>query len=217
MIAGRLFTIILFTAITSFGNMQESPQYISHYLFPEFTPGKILLKNGTFKESLLNYNSVTEEMIFDQNGKKLALVGVESIDTIYIKDKKFITDGKVFYELADELPVPLLLLHRCSLIQPGKPTGYGGTSETSAITVTSSIYMSRGIYELKLPEDYKVQPYIEFVIKKNNEFNKVFNINQVIRCFPDKKDAIREYAKKQRTDFGNTEDVKNLIEFCNNN
>jgi hypothetical protein len=33
---------------------------------------------------MINYNSITEEMIFEANGTKLALVNAEYVDTIYI-------------------------------------------------------------------------------------------------------------------------------------
>jgi hypothetical protein len=41
---------------------------------------------------LLNYNSLTEEMIFENNGKKLAIGKgeLELVDTVFIKDRKFV-------------------------------------------------------------------------------------------------------------------------------
>ena len=44
------------------------PEYIemTHYLFPEFTQGVILMKSGIRNDALLNYNSLTEQMIFEK-------------------------------------------------------------------------------------------------------------------------------------------------------
>ena len=46
---------------------------ITSYLFPEFTWGVLLMKAGTKYDHILNYYSITEEMIFENNGKKMAM------------------------------------------------------------------------------------------------------------------------------------------------
>lgn len=210
-----VFIVLFFGISTISGKSQREGIVLSHYLFPEFTQGKIRLKSGIIKESNLNYNSITEEMIFESNGKKLAFANPETIDTIFIQDRAFIPVGKAYYEVIVKLPVPLFIRHICTITPPGKPSGYGGTSETGSITSTSSIYTSGGVYEMKLPDDYKVNPSFEFILKKNNSYIRISNINQVIKCFPEKKDAIKEFAKTNNISFKKSEDVISLVIFCN--
>jgi hypothetical protein len=210
-----LFTILFLVWSTLPVMSQKEDKVISHYLFPSFSIGNIKLKTGLSKDIMLNYNSLTEEMIFESNGKKLALANPESVDTISIWGKKFIPAGKVFYEILEALPVSLYAHHLCRLTPPGKPSGYGGTSETSSIKSTSTIYLSGGVYEMKLPEDYKIEAYSEFILKKGNEYFKAYNAKQVIKCFPGKKDAIKEFIKMNKTSFKKEEDVRSLIKFCN--
>ena len=59
----------------SLGNVYAQKQKVEiyHYVFPEFRKGTVLMKSGTKNEAMLNYNALTDEMIFDQNGKKLAM------------------------------------------------------------------------------------------------------------------------------------------------
>ena len=78
---------------------QNEKHILSHYLFPEFIQGEVRLKSGTITGSRLNYNALTEEMIFESNGKYLAIAKPESVDTIYIQGRKFIPEGKIFYEI----------------------------------------------------------------------------------------------------------------------
>ena len=210
-----VFTILFYFISTLAVKPQKQVVFISHYLFPSFTTGKIKFRTGVTNEIMLNYNSLTEEMIFETNGRNLALANPESVDTIYLGGKKFIPSGKIFYEVPEDLPVSLFIRHLCRVIPPGKPSGYGGVSETAAITESSSLYTSGGVYNLKLPDDYKIIPYSEFVLKKDNEYIKVFNVNQVIKCFPEKKDAIKEFVKAHKTNFKNEDELKSLIEFCN--
>ena len=210
------FTILLFVISFCEGMAQQDVKLISHYLFPEFTTGKIRMTTGAVKESKLNYNSLTEEMIFQNNGTNLAIANPELVDTVYILERKFVQVKKIFYELLENLPVPLFVHHLCTVTPPGKNSGYGGTSQTSAITSTSTVFSARGMYELKLPDDYAIDPYSEYLLKKDDSFIRISNTNQVIKCFPDKEDAIKDFVKKNKISFKKEEDIRTLIRFCNN-
>ncbi|MGD0343321.1 MAG: hypothetical protein ABSA76_16600 [Bacteroidales bacterium] len=68
---------------------------------------------------------------------------------------------------------------------------------------------------MKLPDGYRVQPYLEYVLKKDNDYKKIANVNQGIKCFPEKENEIKAFAKTNKTSFKKEEDVRRLIEFCN--
>jgi hypothetical protein len=210
-----IFLLVLFAAPRFIYSQDVDAKNLSHYIFPEFRKGTIKFKNLQVQEMMLNYNSVTEEMIFDSNGKKLAIADPASIDTITIENRKFISGNNIFYEVAGNYPVPLLIHHVCNLIPPGKDVGYGATSQTSAVTSINSLMGKGTIYELKLPDDYRLSPASEFLIKLNNNFYRVYNANTVSKYFPDKKDAIKVFLKNNKISFKKTEDMKKLIEFCN--
>jgi hypothetical protein len=210
-----ILLLLLFAFSASLISSQEKEKELSHYIFPSFTRGKILLKSGGTKEVMINYNSITEEMVFEANGTKLALANPEYVDTIFISGKKFITSGAVYYEVLESFRIPLLARHLCSVIPPGKESGYGGTSETSSIKTASTMFAQGRVYEMKLPEGYRILPYMEYVLKKDNEYVRIYNLNLVIKCFPEKKNDIRAFAKTNETSFKKEEDVRKLIEFCN--
>ena len=119
------------------------------------------MKSGIKNQALLNYNSLTEEMIFENNGKKLAISKGEQglVDTVFIEDRKFIVLNNNFFELVYHSKSDLYVEHKCSMIPPGKPTAYGGTSETSSVTSTSSFNSGGQLYALELPEGYEIKPY----------------------------------------------------------
>jgi hypothetical protein len=208
---GTIF--LLFSIYTVSG--QKSQIVSPHYIFPEFIKGKVLLKAGAPKEVKLNYNIITEEMIFEYPGKYLALTNIETIDTVFILDRKFIPSGKIFHELLVNSRIPLFAKYTCNIIPPGKPSGYGGTSQTSSITVVNQLFSNGRAYEMELPADYVVIPNTEYLLFKNGNFTRIFNIKQVIKAFPEKGSQIKEYDKKIKTDFKKQDDVINLIAFCN--
>jgi hypothetical protein len=209
-----LCLIILSVALTSAPGQDEN-KIVTEYLFPEFSPGRILLKAGTIRQSKLNYNSNTEEMIFEFQGQYLAVANVESIDTVYIKNRKFIPVGKLFYEIPVTLKIPLLIRHTCRVIPPGTTTAFGGKSETSSVKEVDRLYGSGQTYNLKLPADYRVIPSTQFFILKEGSPARISNIKQLIKLFPAKEAEIKKFVKDHGTDFEKQEDLIDLIIFCN--
>jgi hypothetical protein len=210
----KLFSslFIVFVSVTSVIGQDKTT---THYLFPEFYTGKVLMKTGNIEESRLNYNSLTEEMIFETKGKYLALTNIGLIDTVYIQNRKFIPVGKVFYEVPVNMKMPLLIKHTCRVIPPGNPTAYGGTSETTSVTVINILFQSGRAYNLKLPDDYKINAKTDFYLKSENNYIRINKVKQVIKCFPEKEREIKEFVKLHKTDFDNKEDLIDLIIFCN--
>jgi len=154
-------------------------------------------------------------MIFVDKGTKLAMnrEEKEKVDTVYIKGRKFfVLDGR-FLELIYRSEYELYAEHRCDVTPPGQPAAYGGTSETSSITVISGIYSGGVLYELKLPEDFKIKPYLIYWLKKDGEINKFFNLKQLNKVFRDRKDQIKEYVSSNKTDYNDMESMVRLIRY----
>jgi hypothetical protein len=213
----KLLYVILCTIITYSGYTQQQVPIDSHYIFPEFLKGTILMKSGIKNEALLNYNSLSEEMVFDNKGTKLALGQPELIDTIFINGRRFFLMDKKFVELVYKSKYALCVEHKCNIKDPGKPAGYGGTSQTSATTSYSS-YLSGGqVYGLKLPTGIETEPYIEYWLIKDGKQSKFLNIRQLSKLFSEKEDKVKEYTKKNDVKFNNQESLVGFIKFLETN
>ncbi|WP_298648841.1 hypothetical protein [uncultured Proteiniphilum sp.] len=199
---------------------QEERKEISHYILPEFTNGTVLMKNGTKHQALLNYNTVTEEMIFDQNGEKLALaeVTLNQLDTVFIQDRKFILiDNKKFAEIIGQNGYSLLVQYKCRVIPPGKPSAYGGTSQTTSTTSYSS-WMGEGkMYQLKLPDDFKINPYKVYWIDKGAGRKSFSSMGQIKKFYNKQKALYNNYTKDNKVDFGEQESIAGLIHYMETN
>jgi hypothetical protein len=212
---------ILISSLIFFSSYAQ-PNYIetSHYLFPEFTQGVILMKDGKRNDALLNYNSLTEEMIFDNKGQKkaIAINEILLVDTVFIKDRKFVPLNGKFVELVYHSKWDLFVEHKCKVEEQGKPAGYGGTSQTGAATAVSSLYtQGRVVYDLKLPDDYKTKPYTIYWLKKNGELNKFINMRELKKLYKDKKNLFKEYLKLNRVKYQNQDSIIQLIEYLESN
>jgi len=215
----RVFFFLIFNLSLSAAYSQSEVIEDYHYLFPEFTQGVVLMKSGTKNNALLNYNLLTEEMVFEDKGKKFSLGKEEQelVDTVFIKNRKFFKLNNTFIEFIYHSKFDLYAEHKCSVKQPGKPAGYGGTSETSAITSYSS-YLSGGlVYELKLPNGYETKPYNYYWLKKNGGLNKFMNMRQLMKLYDDKEDLFKAYIKKNEVIFNNQESMVQLIKYLETN
>lgn len=210
-----IFAAAVFITSVCFAQDLSNKKQLSHYVFPEFTEGMVLKKSGEKNKALLNYNSLTQEVIFDQTGRKMALDQVQTIDTVYIQNRKFIPAVKGFYEVATNTPVQLYIQHKCKVTPPGTDAGFGGTSQTSASHSVNNLLSSGRAFALKLPDGFIITPETEYWIKSDKELIKVTNVKQVQKAFPGKGNEINDFARKNKINFSKQQDVVKLVEYCN--
>lgn len=210
------FSILIFLLVVS-GYSQVKMVQLSHYMFPEFEKGIVLMKTGEKKMALLNFNTLTSEMIFDTNGTKLALSQLELVDTVFIEDKKFVLLNKAFVELVYKSEMELFADHKCMIVDPGKPSGYGGSSQTAATTTFSSFYTSGQVYNMKLPEGTETKSSVEYWLRRNGDLNKFVSLRQIYQSFPDKKEVIKNYRKTHDVNYDNLGSMIEMIKYLEKN
>lgn len=174
---------------------------VKHFVFSDFEPAEVHYKNKEIKRNKLNYNKITGEMIFvGSDGKNKALFPIDQIDTIYIHDRIFIPWEKEFFEvLLAEKHYKLYVTHRCRVSITGQSTGYGSSS-TSATHNLSSINGNGEVYQLDLPNNYKVDPYYTFYLDMDGNMTKFRKIKELNNLFPKQKDVIKQYIKEHKAE-----------------
>lgn len=207
--------IIMITGQEAFAQTKpdgSSPQF----LFPEFVKGEVRFKNGKSRFTLLNYNTVSEKVVFKQDEKIFDLINVETVDTVYILSSKFIPYGnKFYYELLLNNKVPLFVEYQGKLSTPGKPGAYGTTSELSSSSYMSSTQFASGYYNLKLPDDYNVKVNPVFWIRKDNNMFSFITEKQFLKIFPESASELKKYIKQDRIKFDKVDDVSKLLTWMN--
>lgn len=213
----RIAFVLIFSLLSVVCSSQVKVVELTHYLFPEFTNGVVLMKSGEKNEALLNYNSLTEEMIFDNRGVKLAIGQLELVDTIYIGDRKFFLLDNKFVELIYKSKSEVYAEYKCTVKDPGKPAAYGGTSQTSATTTYSSYFTGGQVYDLKLPEGYETKPFTHFWLKKDGKLNKFLTVRQLSKFYGEKENLIKAYQKTHEVKYDDQESILELIKFLDTN
>lgn len=196
----------------------QSPDSVLNYpnlLFPKFSWGIVKLKTGDKYKAMLNYNTVTQELVFMQKKEYLVLDNPQDIDSIFLWNKIFLPFDKAFYELAVMAPVTLYIQHKSYVEQPGVPTGFGTKSQTAAPNSVARYYGAKGPIDLKLPNDYKVIDDTEYWIKREGSMDNFDTRKQFLKIFPDKKEELDKYIKQHDIDFEKPVTVVELVVYCN--
>jgi hypothetical protein len=188
----------------------EMPQY----LFAEFSKCDILMKGGKTNTTTMNYNTVTEKMVFISNDKYYDLTNPETIDTVMLNGCKFVPVGKSFYEVLVSRPIGLFIQHKGNLMSAGKPVGYGGTSQTASANYISNLELSGLQTNLALPKDYIVNPAPVYWLHIGEKWLDFINEKQFISYFPDKASVIKSFIKENRIKIDKPESLTMLVKFC---
>ncbi len=204
------------SVLANLTNAQPDSDYdLPQYLYPEFSPATLKIKNGRNQVLEMNYNELTGKMVFKRDGKLYDLINAEIVDTVYMQNTKFVRFGEVFYEVIFDAPVSLFLHHKGSLISLGKPAGYGTTSQTSSITTLSGIATDKGYYNFKLPPDLTVKVDLVYWVRRNNNMSSFTNIKQFLKIFPEKENDLKVYIKDNRIKVDRKDDLIKLMRYCN--
>jgi hypothetical protein len=197
-------------------NAQDNSEMVSrHYVLPDFVKGSVLMKSGKTQTAMMNYNMITEEMIFENGSTRLAMDNLQKIDTIYLDSLKFVPHEKIFYEVLINDKISLFKKDKCNLLQSGSPAGYGGTSETSATTSISILVGSGSMYKLQLPKEYHVKDASQFYVSQDSSQSIVTNQKQFLKAFPQKSKELEAYIKQNKLNVKKQDDLVALIKKCN--
>ena len=213
----RIISLGIFSGITMLLAAQSnSDGSFPQYLFKEFNNSTVLMKSGQIQSAKMNYNIVTERMVYEKEDKMYDLINPETLDTVYMLNRKFVPVGKVFYEvLLSGTPMTLFIQQKGSLLSAGAPAAYGGTSQVSSTKLLSSVELAGGRYNLPLSADFIVNPSPVYWIRKGDEMFSFLNEKQFLKIFPDKEKALKLFIKENRIKIDKPDNLAKLVSYCN--
>ncbi len=197
------------------GLSQKRPAVnMEQYLFPEFSECTIRSKAGTISHEIANYNTITGKMAFMKDSLIYGIPTIIQADTVIINNRRFVPFGENFYEVLLEAPIPLFVHHESRLTGPGQPVGYG-TSKLSKVNTYVQEGTSRGVYSLDIPADYEIRYLPVFWIRLDGNMHSFINRSQLTKLLPGRKKEIERFIKAERIRMSDPEEVKKVVEYCN--
>jgi hypothetical protein len=185
------------------------------YHFGSFSESTIRMKNGQIQTQNMNYNTITGKMVFIKGEKYYDLTNPEMVDTITIEGSKFVPVGKDFYEVIRKGVYSYYVQNVGNLTQPGKPVGYGGTSQLSASNYVSTAKLDGMQWNLTLPSDFAVNLSEVYWIRKGSDWFDFVTEKQLLKLFPDKASQMKEFIKANKVKLDRKETMIKLIDYLN--
>jgi hypothetical protein len=211
----RILAAVLFAGFPAvLAAQSNSDGSMPQYLFPGFSKSEVSMKNGQIQTPMMNYNTVTETMVFVRDGKYYDMTNLEMVDSVFLNDCKFVPSGKIFYEVLLSGKIDLFIQHKGDLLPPGKPVGYGGTSQVASSSYISGVERETGYYNLPLPADYIVKASPVYWVRIDYEMVGFINEKQFLKLFPDKTDEIKEFIRKNRLKIDRPADLTQIVRYC---
>lgn len=181
-----------------------------HYLFPEFRKAMVQYKVGEPQATELNYNTITEEMVYVQAGQYYALDQINTIDTVIIGTSRFVPFKECFLEVRNAGRIPYFVQNKNKLIQTGKSTGYG-TSQTHAVDALNGIISSGKVYDLQISGDFELVPDHAIFLLYNHSFVRAEKVKELERIFPEKKNLVKLIIRENKLKLSNPQDFSKLL------
>jgi hypothetical protein len=207
--------ILIFISCLPSKSQNDAGENLQQYLFPSFTKSLIKTKAGKEVNIILNYNMVSEKMVFEQKGQFYDLANPEQVDTAYIQNMKFVPHGKEFAEVAVTGSYPFYVQHKADLVAPPRPGAYGTTSELTSSNYLSGYQSDIGYFNFKLPAGYTVKISTFYWIRKGEEWFKINSEKQVPKIFPGSENQVKKFIKENRIKADKTPAMIKLGIFCN--
>lgn len=216
----KISRIVLFAAVLSviplgLSGQNETKKLYPQLLFPEFSSGIIKMKSGKTSTASLNYNTVEEEMLFEQNAQFYVVSKMDEIDTVIINGRKFVPVEKAFYEVIVKGNISIYVENRNRFAPVGTKTAYGLTSQTNGPTSINTVRRGGQMRTLDIPENVEISEAILFWVKVNGIMSKFTTERQFAKIFPGEEDKIKDFFKKSKIDIKTAEGLKMLGKFCN--
>ncbi len=214
-----IFMLILTFISFDLPAQDKADTLLPQFLFPRFTEGIIIMKDGKKFSSMLNYDMADERMISKLNGVYRSANDTYNFDSIYIQNRTFIPVGKAFYELLVNGPATFLLENKVYITPKGSDVGYGVKNRSIPPTETKRFELSsvkfNEVVTIDLPPDVEISPASVNWVRKDNKLEKFNNQKQLIKIFPGKEAELKAFIKREKINFGVRKDIIRLGKYCN--
>jgi hypothetical protein len=164
---------------------------------------------------MLNYDLISQNMVFLQKKVPMILDNPQVIDTIFLSNRIFIPAEDCFLELILATPVTLFSQNKFYAKSKGTPTGYGAMSQTTPMSYVSQIYGRSGPINLKVPDEYVLVDDTDYWVRFKSRMEMFDREKKFLKIFPDREKELKAFIKKNKTSFQSRDDIKKLVLYCN--
>ena len=187
------------------------------FIFEQFSNAKIHFKNRSVTVATMNYDAVNDKMYFKNNGELMELSNQEMIDSISWAGKRsFITNGKSYLEKVNLDNGTCYIGWRIKNVNVGSAGAYGTTTQgkVESISVRSLGVFSATDAASHSGDVFQQKNANEYYLPIDGKLKKVTNLKHLYKLYPEHKDAIKEYADKEKIKMNEPLSVLQMLNYC---
>ena len=187
------------------------------YHYPQFTNGKVFLRDGTKAAGKMNYNRLYGQMLFiNPIGDTLALADEKNIKFIVIDKDTFYYDGGYLRLIGNGGVVKLTEKQIWVLADIRKIGTHNRPTTTVAVTSFSSYTDGRDAAKSKdliMNEDVVLRKETHYYFGDKYNLFVPASKKGLLQLFPKEQQEIDNYLKENKVNFNKKEDVEKLYQF----
>ena len=187
------------------------------YHYPQFTNGKVFLRDGSKAAGKMNYNRFYGQMLFiNPKGDTLALADEKNIKFIvFQKDTFYYSDG--YMRLIEDNGVTKLSEKQTWVLADIRKIGTHNRPATT-VAVTSFSTYTNGLdaaksKDLIMSEDIVLQKRTHYYFGDKYNLFVPASKKGLLQLFPNEQQRIENYLKDNKVNFNKKEDVEELYQF----
>ena len=205
-------TLVTIKAGSSIGDVLKTTDI---FLNPQFISSKVFFRSGAKSIAMMNYNSLTDQMLFiDPKGDTLALKDEKTVKFITLDKDTFYYDEGYIRLVASNSVVKLAEKQIWEVADIRKIGSHNRPSTTFAVTSYSTLTDRFGsTHDLLLNEDLVLRK------KANYYFGDMYNHftpagkKNLLLLFPKKRASLASYLKENKVNFDKKDDLEKLTQF----
>ena len=187
------------------------------YYYPQFTDGKVILRDGKMIPVKMNYTRLFDQMLFiNHKDDTLALADEKNIKFIAIGQDTFYYDGGYVRIIADNDFVKLAE-KQVWVVADVRKIGTHNTPKSTVAITTVATYTDRTAaaksHDLLLNEDILLRKETQYYFgDAYNHFVRAGK-KRLLQLFPKEESSIENYLKQNKVNFDNRNDLEKLALF----
>lgn len=182
------------------------------FLFENYTPRRVVMKDRSIIPAQLNYDCVNQEVYYSENNEDMILTDTDKVEAIFIGGRKFVPAGNAFREEMDTEAGKLFVEWKTKVVNAGKKGAMGVITHGGTVAKADVKMAQMEGFDKTGNEIYNVNPENTYYLQVNNKLKKFKTVKDLCKLFPKEKESqIQAFATREKINIQNPWDVLKLI------
>jgi hypothetical protein len=199
-------------------NLGELAETSFQYVFPVFTEGNVVYKNGKTIPGVLNYNILLGEMQFvdPDTQRVLSIVDLHEVTMVKVGKRFFVPfTGKEFLEILSAGTVQLAARYKGNRLSHGRQTPYGNSTPSARSSDMTAVDAGGYMSSLEAKENIRITVDTYYYIVGDKKQTLFTGSKSFLKAFPkEKSKAILQFIQQNNINFNNRNDLLVLMSYC---